>query len=345
MQMTWTSNIPFVHTVCAACLLFSALSSDLVGQTISSVDPRNSSLPKGTGFSSQYASFNDLENDDRVIFADDFEAGDYRQKWDSSNKGSLLSLVDDSASNSKVGQRSLRAGADSSTYGGSGLIKWFPSADSIFVRFDVKFEKDSRGFWHLVRLAGNKGLTGNDKWSSFGQAGKVPNGTDWFATGIEPASNNFGTANSLGKWTSYTYWPEMTGNWGKLFTVDSPPPIETDKWISVELMLKHNTPGERDGEQAFWINGELVGHWTGYMWRTSPTLWANALVLETYLEGRFANPRNTALFDNVVVASEYIGPSGVAIPEPNAMQFCPLIILGASFLRRPVLTVQKRCRL
>jgi hypothetical protein len=33
--------------------------------------------------------------------------------------------------------------------------------------------------------------------------------------------------------------------------------------ICAEFMLKHNTPGQSDGEQAFWIGGRLLGHRTG----------------------------------------------------------------------------------
>ena len=39
--------------------------------------------------------------------------------------------------------------------------------------------------------------------------------------------------------------------------------IPRDRGICVEFMLKHNTPGERDGEQALWIVGTLRGPWKG----------------------------------------------------------------------------------
>jgi hypothetical protein len=32
--------------------------------------------------------------------------------------------------------------------------------------------------------------------------------------------------------------------------------------------FKHNTPSQPDGEQAFWIDGALQGHWKGFNWRT-----------------------------------------------------------------------------
>ena len=75
-------------------------------------------------------------------------------------------------------------------------------------------------------------------------------------------------------------------------------------------MLKHNTPGKRDGEQAFWIDGKLRGHWKGINWRKSPTLMANAFTLESYVTDRWTkNKRNIVYFDNLVIAKEYIGPT------------------------------------
>ena len=79
-------------------------------------------------------------------------------------------------------------------------------------------------------------------------------------------------------------------------------------------MLKHNTPGKSDGEQAYWIDGELRGHWKGINWRKSPGLMANAFTLESYVTDQWTkNPVNIVSFDNVVIARAYIGPT----PEPR----------------------------
>jgi len=88
------------------------------------------------------------------------------------------------------------------------------------------------------------------------------------------------------------------------------PLIPKDRWICVEFMLKHNTPGQTDGEQAFWIDGELQGHWQGINWRKKEQLKANALTLESYFTDRWTkNPVNVVSFDNVVIARRYIGPT------------------------------------
>jgi hypothetical protein len=89
------------------------------------------------------------------------------------------------------------------------------------------------------------------------------------------------------------------------------PVIQKDRWICAEFMLRHNTPGQSDGEQAFWIDGRLLGHWTGINWRKTESLKANALTLESYVTDRWTkNTTNVVYFDNVVIAREYIGPVG-----------------------------------
>jgi hypothetical protein len=249
-----------------------------------------------------------------VIFADNFEGGDF-SKWDEHNRDeTILSLVPDPAADPRMGKKSMKVTATLGENTGGGTKKWFEPSDPVFIRYYIKFAADCDYPHHMVRLRANKGLTGRDKWSGFGQAGTRPRGDERFVTGIEPWGN-WGRFPPPGRWNFYTYWPEMKqardGNyWGNSFMPEDEPDIPRDRWICVEFMVKHNTPGERDGEQAFWIDGELRGHWTGFLWRTSPTLWANSLALESYVTDRWTkNKVNTVYFDNVVIAREYIGPT------------------------------------
>jgi hypothetical protein len=71
--------------------------------------------------------------------------------------------------------------------------------------------------------------------------------------------------------------------WGNSFLPNPQDVIPKDRWQCAEFMLKHNTPGQPDGEQAFWINGRLLGHWRGINWRKTESLKANALTLESYV--------------------------------------------------------------
>ena len=101
--------------------------------------------------------------------------------------------------------------------------------------------------------------------------------------------------------------------WGTSFLPEDQEPIARGRWICAEFMLKQNSPGEPDGEQACWIKGRLLGHWRGINWRKTSSLQANALTLESYITDRWThNPTNIVCFDNLVIARESIRPVGSA---------------------------------
>jgi hypothetical protein len=82
-------------------------------------------------------------------------------------------------------------------------------------------------------------------------------------------------------------------------------------------MVKCNsTPEAADGEQAFWVDGRLVGEFKGIRWRTSDQLKLNTFWLLYYVTEQAAQQNNDTdpnrvyevWFDDVVLATEYIGP-------------------------------------
>jgi hypothetical protein len=269
-------------------------------------------LPSGPGVAAAYPGDKGIDANAEVIFADDFEDGDLGKDWDETgNKdGKVLSFA---KAGPGLGQRCLRVEAHLGADTGGGLSKWFEPADTVFVRFYTRFDAGCDYVHHFVTLHANKGQRGGDKWSGFGGAGNKPEGSERFSTAIEPWGN-WGKWKAPGRWNFYSYWHEMGGSkdgkyWGNSFAVPDAPPIPKERWICVEFLLKHNTPGKPDGEQAFWIDGALQGHWTGINWRKTPALKANALTLETYFTDRWTkNPVNVVSFDNVVIARSYIGP-------------------------------------
>jgi hypothetical protein len=274
-----------------------------------------SALPRGKGIAAEFAADEGIAKHPAVIFADGFERDEIKGDWDENRNdgGAVLSLV--APGTERLGSKCLRVTATLGKNTGGGATKWFESAPTVYVRFYTRFAKGSDYFHHFVTLRANKSLQGGDRWSGFGGAGDKPAGDVRFSTALEPWGD-WGKNKPPGKWNFYSYWHEMSAApdkkyWGNAFRPKAQPEIETGKWICCEFMLKHNTPGKHDGEQAFWIDGKLHGHWNGISWRTSPTLWANALTVESYVTSRWTkNKVNICEFDNVVVAKEYIGPSG-----------------------------------
>jgi hypothetical protein len=274
---------------------------------------QKSSLPQGQGLAARYPLDQGLRSDPQVIFADDFETGTIGQSWDETGnkEGKVLSYVDPGSP--LLGKRCLRVEARLGHNTGGGLTKWFAPSDSVFVRFYTRFDPGCDYVHHFVTLRANRGLSGADKWSGFGGAGLKPEGSERFSTAIEPWGN-WARWPAPGRWNFYSYWHEMQPSrdgkyWGNSFLPEPQPNIAKGEWICVEFMLQHNAPGQPDGEQAFWIDGALRGHWRGIRWRTAARLQANALTLESYVTDRWTtNLVNVVCFDNAVIANQYIGP-------------------------------------
>ena len=272
----------------------------------------NNLLPQGKGIAAHFKADTGIADHHEVIFADNFEIGELESRWDNSNTTTALSFS--IPENNLCGQRCLKVEARLGENNGGGLTKWFISSERIFVRFYVRFDPDCDYIHHFVTLRANKGLNGSDKWSGFGGAGLLPSWYERFSTALEPVGRG-GEWAAPGMWNFYSYWHEMIESpdkkyWGNSFLPDSQPVIQKNCWICAEFMLKHNTPGLSDGEQAFWIDGQLRGHWRGINWRKTESLNANALTLESYVTDRWTkHETNIVYFDNLVIAREYIGPA------------------------------------
>jgi hypothetical protein len=275
-----------------------------------------SALPHGLGFAANFKADANAATHRAVIFADNFEDGELGSRWDEKGAGGGKAISFSPAIDApECGKRAMKVEAVLGKNEGDGLTKWFEPADTVFVRFYVRFDENCDYVHHFVTLRANKGLRGGDKWSGFGGAGKKPVGDDRFSTALEPWGD-WAKLPPPGKWNFYSYWHEMEASrdgkfWGNQFMPEQRANIEKSKWICAEFMLKHNTPGKPDGEQAMWIDGKLLGHWRGINWRKTEELKANALTLESYVTDRWTkNPVNTVYFDNLIIAREYIGPAG-----------------------------------
>ena len=276
-----------------------------------------SALPRGAGLAAAFSGDKNIQSHGAVVFAENFEEPGFRRRCDEvrDKEGQVLSLVAPGSGDGFLGEKVLRVTATLGENTGGGLTQWFEPVDPVFVRFYVKFDEACDYVHHFVTLRANRGLRGSDRWSGFGGAGLRPAGDERFSTALEPWGN-WGRYPAPGRWNFYSYWHTMSASpdgkyWGNSFAPASQPDIERGAWICAEFMLRHNTPGRDDGEQAFWIDGALRGHWTGIHWRKDPGLKANALTLESYVTDRWTqHPTNVVYFDNLVIASEYIGPAG-----------------------------------
>jgi hypothetical protein len=276
-------------------------------------------LPEGAGLAAKYVADAGIAKDVAVIFADDFESGDLK-KWD--DKSGTLAVTDDQP-------HAGRKCAVAPTSTGGEAKKWFaPGADRVFARTYVKFSEDYQYNHHFLTLLATDR---KNRWSAFGKAGQKPDGGTWFCSGMEPWfawSKN----PSPGELNFYSYYmdmeidPKMNKYWGNGFFPPGPGKGKAaqeatrvipklGQWQCWEFMVRANTPGQADGSQAMWLDGKLVGHFSGIRWRKEESLKINCFWLQHFgYDG--SDPtrtthkeRQTVWFDDVVIAREYIGPA------------------------------------
>ncbi len=276
---------------------------------------------KAAGLASKYPGDSGIASDPAVLFVDNFESGDVK-KWDQHRKGVAMSETRPNAGRWCVEMKMERG----KNHGGD-AVKWFmPGAERVYARCYVKFSPDYQYNHHFLTLLANQRT---NKWSAFGKAGLKPNGT-YYSTGMEPWFA-WGKNPSPGEVNLYTYYLDMEPDrkmnkyWGNGFFPPGPGKGQAasakrvipklDQWQCWEFMIQANTePDKADGKQAMWLDGELIGEFTGIRWRDDMDLKVNALWLQHYGydEGdptkQYWKQTQSVWFDDVVVAREYIGP-------------------------------------
>jgi hypothetical protein len=278
-------------------------------------------LPEGPGLAGKYPGDVGIAKDPATLFADDFESGDLK-RWD--DKGGTLVVTDEKP---HAGVKCAVAPMEKGKNHGGEAKKWFmPGADRVYARCYVKFSEDYQYCHHFLTLLANER---KNRWASFGKAGLKPDGKTWFCSGMEPWFA-WGKNPSPGEVNFYSYYmdmeidPKMNKYWGNGFFPPGPEKGKagSDKrvlpklgeWQCWEFMVEANTPGKADGRQAMWLDGKLVGEFTGIRWRTDGDLKINCFWLQHFgydesdpTKGTHKE-RQTVWFDDVVVAKEYIGP-------------------------------------
>jgi hypothetical protein len=276
-------------------------------------------LPEGdAGIAAKYPGDKGLAADPRVLLADDFESGAIdKAKWPSvSNEAGAISFEAD-APPASPGKQSLMFTAKLGENTGGHLFRRFkPGVETMHARFYVKFAPDCDYIHHFVSIVAENPPVA---WPT-GGAGLCPAGDKKFNTGLEPWGK-WKKHPAPGAWNFYTYWHQMKKSgdgkfWGNSFMPDPPLVPERGRWYAMEMMLKSNTVGKADGRQAFWIDGRLAGDFKGFEWRTAADLKPNAFWLMSYVTDTWTKQKiNRVSFDDVVVATEYIGPVSKAKAE------------------------------
>jgi hypothetical protein len=313
------------------------------------VDKARDSSEGDKGLAADYPGDVGIGKDPSVIYATSFENG-IEGGLKKQRAGVVILNDSDIAKTGKACvQITATRGKDS---GGDLKYMWKRGVEQCFVRFYCRFDRNTVTPHHFVNMGGH---TPTYKYRWGGSAGlRPPGGSNGaFSTTIEPPNLDRAKGKRVG-WGFYTYWHEMhswqtphgasagkpNAYYGNNFRPDNQRPfVGRDKWICVEFMVKLNAIGKRDGQQAFWIDGKKVGHWSpgtpigtwirdkfatsgkwntkpkpfeGFSWRTDKRLKINKAMLQWYVSDRAAkggkSDKNIVYFDNFVIATKYIGP-------------------------------------
>jgi hypothetical protein len=256
-----------------------------------------------------------IAKDKRVLLHEDFESAEWHKRWSNVKGLGKQTVVQGEVAH--AGKRAVRITATRDENTGGHLYRMLKTgAETLHLRFYVRFEKEHGFVHHFVHLCGYHPAT---PWPQ-GGAGVRPDGGKRFSTGIEP-TGVWGRFEPPGVWNFYSYWCEMNPArdgkyWGNVVRPRPDRKVARDRWICVEVMLKCNDLGKRNGEQALWLDGKPAGRWSGYRWRTISDLKVNAVWMLYYITGnesrqnRVASPRRRSVvwFDDIVAATTYVGP-------------------------------------
>jgi hypothetical protein len=292
-------------------------------------------LPEGQGVAARYPGDRGIRNDAAVAFADDFETTqtgvipsgyrrDDEKKWDNSWGACLVTEKPESVHGGHKGLEFTVVWDPARSSGGLAVQKHFEEGfDTLFLRYYAKFGADTE----LYHGGAHNGAS---------IAARAP-GVPAIAPGIRAdGSNQFivrldtwrpiEEVPSPGDLVTYVYHMDQGGRWGDQFFPSgrvNPPGRELfgehfvpredfiperGRWYCYELMVKTNTPGERDGRIAVWVDGQLRADFPNLRLRNVDSLKANRIDLTLGTENRRVRSDVTMCYDDVVAATSYIGP-------------------------------------
>jgi hypothetical protein len=286
-------------------------------------------LPEGdNGISRCYPRDTDIDTDASVVFADDFEShsdgGDLENRWDAVYQMDQIRMATETE-NVFAGSQSLEFTVpqqDEELSNATDKVLT-DELDVLFLRYYSRFQSpyDVVGSSHNgSMISAHYFIDGN------ATPGVRADGVNKFLVNYENWRGEEATA-SPGDLNVYVYHPEQRDDYGDHFfpngdvmpntsiPYDFGPEFverqnviqELDRWYCYEYMVKANTPGERDGRIAFWLDGVLLADFQNLRLRDIASLKIDRFGLSFHI-GQNPNGETKKWYDNVVAATSYVGP-------------------------------------
>ena len=255
-----------------------------------------------------------------MLFHYDYEDGKIGATWDEvkrcKGRGATTDIEPVEAETEKAiarGQCSAKVQLRKYGHEDVTLMKWLkPGHNELYMRHYVRYDKDYGYHGH-----GGSGFMADAGQGGFKGAGKAPDGDKFFWATLEPIGPR-GDFDPPGALIFYAYWWKMKadgrGNyWGNWFQPKPDQVPKRETWVCVEWRVKANTAGKENGELDCWIDGKKCGEFRDINWRSTHVLKVNKVQLSLWLEPASysrvgGGTTRTVWYDDVVVATTYIGP-------------------------------------
>lgn len=296
----------------------------IYGRTI-----RGQDLPaEGRGISAKYPGDHGIQDDPQVLFADDFESHETKTHlsriWTTHyNKTRLATEKENAFSGIKSLEFTIPEDLGMASQAGVLLEK---ECDTIFLRYYSRFDTA----YDVMGAAHNGGGISARMYKRDGSnaVGRKADGSNHFYVSLDHGrQRGFGDVPNPGYLGIYIYHPEQRHRWGDAFFPTgmvipnasqkfdfgprfvSRPNIVTKlgDWHCHELMVKANTPGQRDGRVAVWVDGQLAMDFPNLRLRDVESLKIDYIQIGMFIQ-KMKHPTTRKWYDNVVAATSYIGP-------------------------------------
>jgi hypothetical protein len=320
-------KIGTMRKMCAfsgAVLLGTALFS-----VVGSVPEAGTFAPQSTpGLAAKFPNDVGIASDPAVVFADDFESytepGELTSNWTDFFQRDNVRLTR-VPGNIYAGKQALeffspKQETDLSNSSEKVLTR---EVSTLYLRYYSKFDTsfDVLGSSHNGSVIAAHYLIN-------GQAtpGVPANGINKFLAAFENWRGDPKEQNP-GNYNLYLYHPEQRSEYGDHFFPNgevSPntsipakfapgfvkrPNVIPDlgRWYCHEMMVKANTPGQRDGQITLWLNGQIIADFKNLRLRDVNSLMINEFSINLHIGQNTRGPTRK-WYDNVVAATAYIGP-------------------------------------
>lgn len=266
-----------------------------------------------------------IGSDTAVIFSDDFEAygnaSALTTRWNEAYHSANVRIATEQGNFYKGAKGLEFRTPQTASEVSNTVIKYLsPEQDVLFLRYYAKYDAAFN-----VLGSSHNGSTIQSKYCCPG----VPaNGTNKFLVSFEAGREETNIPNP-GSLNLYVYHPEQRDIWGDHFYptgrvvpfdltpgdfgpdfISRPEVIpERGRWYSYEIMVKVNTPGQRDGRIAMWLDGVLMADFLNIRLRDTTNLRIDKFTLDLHIRNNNLGI-SKKYYDNVVAATSYIGPVG-----------------------------------